>query len=256
MSFSLISRSLPSARSVSSRALTTRPVSTGFVDTVSTSGLRYSYYSSSTAHQPDSENSITRLSSSRREETTAFFKSYPPAVNPVLILLQPLSESDVFLDLGCGDGRVLGAALQMGAGRVVGIEQDARSCATARENLKTIVEQINESESSNSNSRKLDATSCFTILEGSMEEHFDSDVLEEATKIYCFLDDEKLLHDVVLPALRRRSRKKPCQLATLDKFSVEELNGSEGTWARVGKREVPEMDTELHKYDILEGEEG
>jgi ribosomal protein L11 methylase PrmA len=47
--------------------------------------------------------------------------------------LAPVSSSDVVYDLGCGDGRLLFAALEKGAGRCVGIDIDPRVINRARE---------------------------------------------------------------------------------------------------------------------------
>jgi len=51
--------------------------------------------------------------------------------------LAPLSGSDVVYDLGSGDGRLLFAALERGAGRAVGIELDADLVRKAREKAKS-----------------------------------------------------------------------------------------------------------------------
>ena len=47
--------------------------------------------------------------------------------------LAPVSSSDVVYDLGAGDGRLLFAALDKGAGRAVGIELDPECVRTVRE---------------------------------------------------------------------------------------------------------------------------
>jgi len=50
--------------------------------------------------------------------------------------LAPVSVSDVVYDLGSGDGRLLFAALEQGAGKVVGIELNPEVLKTARINAK------------------------------------------------------------------------------------------------------------------------
>ena len=45
----------------------------------------------------------------------------------------PLSSFDVVYDLGCGDGRLLFAALEKGAGRCVGIDIDPEKIREAKE---------------------------------------------------------------------------------------------------------------------------
>jgi SAM-dependent methyltransferase len=48
--------------------------------------------------------------------------------------LAPVSSNDVVYDLGSGDGRLLFAALEKGAGRAVGVELNPDHVKTAREN--------------------------------------------------------------------------------------------------------------------------
>ncbi len=50
--------------------------------------------------------------------------------------LAPMSSSDVVYDLGCGDGRLLFAALEKGAGRAVGIDIDPERTVSCREEAK------------------------------------------------------------------------------------------------------------------------
>ncbi len=51
--------------------------------------------------------------------------------------LAPLSSSDVVYDLGSGDGRLLFAALNKGAGRAVGVELDSKLVHGVREEAKS-----------------------------------------------------------------------------------------------------------------------
>ena len=51
--------------------------------------------------------------------------------------LAPLSPSDVVYDLGSGDGRLLFAALERGAGRAVGVELDHERVLQARLSAKS-----------------------------------------------------------------------------------------------------------------------
>ncbi|MGR3660045.1 MAG: class I SAM-dependent methyltransferase [Paracoccaceae bacterium] len=55
-------------------------------------------------------------------------------LNEILRTLK-LGRDDVFIDLGCGKGRVLCMASRTGAGRVIGVEQDPDFLDVARENL-------------------------------------------------------------------------------------------------------------------------
>ncbi len=51
--------------------------------------------------------------------------------------LAPVSSSDVVYDLGSGDGRLLFAALEKGAGRAVGVELNSEHINTAIEKAKS-----------------------------------------------------------------------------------------------------------------------
>ena len=50
--------------------------------------------------------------------------------------LTPVSESDVVYDLGCGDGRLLFAAIEKGAGRAVGVDIDPERILIAGEEAR------------------------------------------------------------------------------------------------------------------------
>ena len=62
----------------------------------------------------------------------SFIPTPPSHVNGFFQLVS-VSTSDVVYDLGCGDGRLLFAALEKGAGRAVGVELDPEPLATVRE---------------------------------------------------------------------------------------------------------------------------
>jgi ribosomal protein L11 methylase PrmA len=47
-----------------------------------------------------------------------------------------VTPEDVVYDLGCGDGRLLIAAVEAGAGRAVGVELDPELVAKSRENIE------------------------------------------------------------------------------------------------------------------------
>lgn len=80
--------------------------------------------------------------------------------------LAPMLPSDTVYDLGCGDGRLLFAALEKGAGRAVGIDIDPERIISAREEA-----------------RKRNLEDKVTFLEG--------DVLEanlaDASVVFCYL---------------------------------------------------------------------
>ena len=85
--------------------------------------------------------------------------------------LAPVSPSDVVYDLGSGDGRLLFAALENGAGRCVGIDIDSQKVNEARElaREKGLEDKV-------------------TFIEG---DFLDVD-LSEATVILCYLFPEAL----------------------------------------------------------------
>ncbi len=58
-------------------------------------------------------------------------------VEPFFVLA-PVSADDVVYDLGCGDGRLLFAALERGAGRAVGIELDPLPLQRAKAKAKQL----------------------------------------------------------------------------------------------------------------------
>jgi len=64
------------------------------------------------------------------------FTATPPEEIDNFFEFAPVSSSDVVYDLGSGDGRLLFAALDKGAGRAVGVEIDAEQVHTAREMAK------------------------------------------------------------------------------------------------------------------------
>mmetsp|Transcript_24135 Transcript_24135/g.37377 ORF Transcript_24135/g.37377 Transcript_24135/m.37377 type:complete len:240 (-) Transcript_24135:112-831(-) len=67
-----------------------------------------------------------------------FNPTEPAALESTLQMLQ-LDESDIFLDIGCGDGRVLVAAAERGAVRYcVGIENDAELASRARRRASSL----------------------------------------------------------------------------------------------------------------------
>lgn len=61
----------------------------------------------------------------------AFIPTPPSHIHGFFDLVS-VSPSDVVYDLGCGDGRLLFAALEKGAGRVVGVEIEPEPLKTAR----------------------------------------------------------------------------------------------------------------------------
>ena len=81
--------------------------------------------------------------------------------------LAPVSSSDVVYDLGSGDGRLLFAALERGAGKCIGIEID-------REQIKISREKAED--------RGVDGDR-LTFIEGDVLEHD----LSEATVVLCYL---------------------------------------------------------------------
>jgi predicted RNA methylase len=56
----------------------------------------------------------------------------PPLVGQSMLKLAALQPGETVVDLGCGDGRLLRAAVDAGAGRAVGYELDAELVTAAR----------------------------------------------------------------------------------------------------------------------------
>lgn len=52
-----------------------------------------------------------------------------------ILNLAQIEPTDIFVDIGCGRGRVLSCAATMKLGGVIGIDDDAQLCADARKNL-------------------------------------------------------------------------------------------------------------------------
>lgn len=68
----------------------------------------------------------------------------PPQLIDTIFELAPVTESDVVFDLGSGDGRLLFAALEKGAGRCVGIDIDPDCVKNAREeaNIRGLEQRV------------------------------------------------------------------------------------------------------------------
>lgn len=72
-------------------------------------------------------------------EMPSFVRFVPTAYEDIdtFFELAPVSSPDVVYDLGSGDGRLLFAALDKGAGRAVGVELDPEQVRVAREIAKS-----------------------------------------------------------------------------------------------------------------------
>jgi 16S rRNA G966 N2-methylase RsmD len=64
------------------------------------------------------------------------FVPTPPQHIDAFFELAPVSVEDVVFDLGSGDGRLLFAAIERGAGRAVGVELDASRVSEAKEAIR------------------------------------------------------------------------------------------------------------------------
>lgn len=96
--------------------------------------------------------------------------------------LAPLSSSDVVYDLGSGDGRLLFAALEKGAGRAVGVELDSDRVRESREAAKSkgIEDRVTFIEADVMETDLSDATTvlCYLITEASvaLKPKFEADL--------------------------------------------------------------------------------
>lgn len=61
-----------------------------------------------------------------------FIPTEPDLINAFFEII-PVSNKDIVYDLGCGDGRLLFAAIEHGAGKGVGIDIDPRVIAQAKD---------------------------------------------------------------------------------------------------------------------------
>lgn len=95
----------------------------------------------------------------------SFIPTPPSHINGFFQLVS-VSPSDVVYDLGCGDGRLLFAALEKGAGRAVGVELDPEPLKTARQVAKkrVIEDKITFHEADIMSVNLSDATVVFTYL--------------------------------------------------------------------------------------------
>jgi ubiquinone/menaquinone biosynthesis C-methylase UbiE len=80
--------------------------------------------------------------------------------------LASMLPSDVVYDLGCGDGRLLFAALERGAGRAVGIDIDPERIIAAREEAKkrNLEDRVTFIENDVLNANLADASVVFCYL--------------------------------------------------------------------------------------------
>jgi len=134
---------------------------------------------------------------------------------PYLVLVEvfrhlKLKMSDVFVDVGCGKGRVLLMALQTAVGVAVGVELDAGFLAAARDNL----------DSAESDSQR------YALFHGPVQEfNFDA-----ATVLFLFnpfgAETMRAMLDRVSASLRRNPR----ELRIVYVNPVEEKVLAEASW--------------------------
>lgn len=94
------------------------------------------------------------------------FVPTPPECIDGFFELVEVSPSDVVFDLGSGDGRLLFAALEKGAGRVVGVDLDPELVSQARETAKSkgMADRASFIESDVLDTNLADATLVFCYL--------------------------------------------------------------------------------------------
>ena len=90
------------------------------------------------------------------------FVPMPSHVARALLKLADVGHGDVLYDLGCGDGRVLKQALDMGAERAVGYELNAELAEAARRNTAQYGGRA-EVRESDANEATLDDASVVTL---------------------------------------------------------------------------------------------
>eukprot|EP00929_Paragymnodinium_shiwhaense_P022593 TRINITY_DN14396_c0_g1_i1.p1 TRINITY_DN14396_c0_g1~~TRINITY_DN14396_c0_g1_i1.p1 ORF type:complete len:186 (+),score=29.27 TRINITY_DN14396_c0_g1_i1:165-722(+) len=136
--------------------------------------------------------------------TTRFMRSPPGVLRRVFGVLGAPTERCRFVDVGCGDGAVLAAALQHGYRSVIGLELDAVLCSQARE--KVVSWRRRHGDAS--------AVTEATVLQadfGASEESLAAEALaavKRASLVYFFLDSggveqlQPLLSRVCRPGTR------------------------------------------------------
>ena len=79
-----------------------------------------------------------KMAVSRVRRTRSFIGYVPTQRQYIdsIFRLAPVTDQDVVYDLGCGDGRVLVAAIKAGAGRAVGVDLDSDRVKRTRENVR------------------------------------------------------------------------------------------------------------------------
>lgn len=75
-----------------------------------------------------------------------------------------LSSGDVFVDLGCGKGRVVCAAARRSLGKCVGVDVDANLCEAARANAARMRARIAPIEIINLPAQEFDYTQCTALF--------------------------------------------------------------------------------------------
>ena len=117
----------------------------------------------------------------------AFIPTPTSHINGFFTLVD-VSPSDVVYDLGCGDGRLLFAALEKGAGRAVGVELDPEPLVTARNwaKKKGVEDRTTFIEGDIMSANLSDATIVFTFLSSAaamaLKDKFDKE-LKPGTKV-------------------------------------------------------------------------
>ncbi len=131
----------------------------------------------------------------------------PPGDVDVFFELAPVSQNDVVYDLGSGDGRLLFAALEKGAGRVVGIEIDPQKVREAREIAQ---------------SKGVEDKATF------MEADVLDAVLKDATMVLCYL------LPAASSALKSKFEKelKPGTRVIMEEFPVPGWIPAQTTWSK------------------------
>jgi SAM-dependent methyltransferase len=147
-------------------------------------------------------------------------------VTEIALDMLQLTPDDVFVDLGCGDGRVVAAALRRGVRRGIGIELDAELAGSARRRVLAALAPGDDARRG-------------TVLVGDLcsPDLATEDGLSDVTAAFLFLSPRGA---ELLSSRARRFGSQTLRVCSCD-FRLDQQR-----WTLTQSRRV--MDLELHAY--------
>ena len=156
------------------------------------------------------------------------FVPTPAIVTEMALDMLQLTSDDVFVDLGCGDGRVVAAALRRGVRRSVGVELDATLVESARRRVRAALAPTDDARRG-------------TVLLGDLcspELATEAYGLADATAAFLFLSPRGA--EALLSSRARRFGSPTLRVCSCD-FRLDEQR-----WTLTQSRRV--MDLDLYAY--------